>query len=390
MKEMPVTVRRSLELLGLCAAGFVIVYGRDVLMPLLMAFFISLLILPLFRWLYDHKIPEIIAIVCGLIAFLLVVAGIGFFLSYQIGQLLKDLETIQQNLLIHLNSVSSWVYHRLHISTDQQLIMVKKQIGGLGGNIAGYLQGAALSITNVLVFVGLIPIYVFLIIFYRNLILRFVFLWFQKDQFPIVEQAVRETEVIVKYYLFGLLIQIAYLTILLSGILLLFGIKHAILIGVTFAILNLIPYIGALIGNLIGVVLTLTSSQDLVQIWIVLGSIAAVQFLDNNILMPRIVGSKVKVNALASIVGIVIGGTLAGISGMFLSIPVMAVLKIFFDKSGSLKQWGVLLGDDRPSQNIMRTPSLFPFKRKLEIKRDEEVTDAEQKATGEKPADSKR
>jgi predicted PurR-regulated permease PerM len=379
MKEMPITVRRSIELLGLCAAGVVIIYGQEVLMPLLMAFFISLLMLPLFRWLTRHRVPEVLSIVLCLVAFLLVVAGIAAFLSFQIGLLLKDLNAIQQNMMIHWNNLSNWINEKAHFSADQQLSMVKKQIGGLGGNISKYLQGAAVSLSGILIFIGLVPIYVFLIIFYRNLLLRFTFLWFEKPQFPVVESAVRETEVIVKYYLVGLLIQIAYLTILVSGALMLFGIKHAILIGVTFAILNLIPYIGALIGNIIGVVLTLTSSQELGQIWIVLLTIAAVQFLDNNILMPRIVGSKVKVNALASIVGIIIGGTMAGVSGMFLSIPIMAVLKIVFDKSASLKQWGVLLGDDRPQQSMMSS-SIFGLKRKLEHKRDEEVEDAEKDA----------
>ena len=380
MKEMPITVRRSIELLGLCAAAVVIIYGKDVLMPLVMAFFISLLMLPMFRWLNKHRIPEVLSIVLCIIAFLLVVAGIAFFLSFQIAQLLKDLNSIQQNLMIHWNNLSGWINEKLHFTADQQLSVIKKQVGGIGGNVTKYMQGAALSLSGILIFVGLIPIYIFLIIFYRNLLLRFTFLWFEKPQFPVVESAVRETEVIVKYYLIGLLIQIAYLTILVSGILMLFGIKHAILIGVTFAILNLIPYIGALIGNVIGVVLTLTSSQELGQIFIVLGTIAVVQFLDNNILMPRIVGSKVKVNALASIVGIIIGGTMAGVSGMFLSIPVMAVLKIVFDKSESLKQWGVLLGDDRPGQSIMSSRQIFGLKRKLEQKRDEEVKDAEQDA----------
>jgi predicted PurR-regulated permease PerM len=382
MNEMPITVRRSLEALGLLAVCLLIIYGRDVVMPLMMAFFISLLILPIFRWLNNHRIPEILAIVGSIIVFLLIVAGIGFFLSYQIAQLLKDLDTIQTNLMLHWNKVSDWLNAKLHFSADQQLSMVKKQLGGLGGSIASYLQGAAVTLTGILVFVGLIPIYIFLMIFYRNLLLRFVFYWFKKEQYPVVEQAVRETEVIVKYYLMGLLIQIAYLTVLISGILMILGIKHAVLIGVTFAILNLIPYIGALIGNIIGVVLTLTSSQDLVQIWEVLGTIAIVQFVDNNILMPRIVGSKVKVNALASIVGIVVGGSLAGVSGMFLSIPTMAVLKIVFEKSEGLKQWGVLLGDDRPTRNVMRTRGIFPFKRKFEEKRDEEVEKAEDKAVG--------
>jgi predicted PurR-regulated permease PerM len=98
-----------------------------------------------------------------------------------------------------------------------------------------------------------------------------VFLWFPQDNHAKLEDVIRETEVIIKSYLIGLLIQITYVTILLGGILLLFGIKHAILIGAIFAILNLIPYVGALIGNLIGVVLTVSSSQEILPIFIVLG-----------------------------------------------------------------------------------------------------------------------
>jgi predicted PurR-regulated permease PerM len=145
---------------------------------------------------------------------------------------------------------------------------------------------------------------------------------------------------------------------LLGGILLLFGIKHAILIGAIFAVLNLIPYLGALLGNLIGVLLTLSSSPELLPVVIVLGSIAFVQFLDNNILMPRIVGSKVKINALATIVGVIIAGSLAGIPGMFLSLPIIAVLKIIFDRTDNLKQWGVLLGDERPGRSPLAVSSL--------------------------------
>jgi predicted PurR-regulated permease PerM len=166
----------------------------------------------------------------------------------------------------------------------------------------------------------------------------------------------RETEVIIKSYLVGLLIQITYITVLLGAILFFFGIKHAILIGAIFAILNLIPYVGALVGNLIGVLLTVSSTQEVTPIFIVLGTIAFVQFLDNNILMPRIVGSKVKINALATIVGVIVAGALAGVSGMFLSLPVIAVLKIIFDRTNNFKQWGVILGDERPKRSPMQWP----------------------------------
>ena len=183
--------------------------------------------------------------------------------------------------------------------------------------------------------------------------MRFIFYWFPEKDYDRVAEGIKETESIVKSYLVGLLIQVSYITILLGGILLLFGIKHALLIGVIFAVLNLIPYVGALFGNIIGVLLTLTSSQDLSPVLTVLVAIAVVQFLDNNILMPKIVGSKVKINALASIVGVVIGGSLAGIPGMFLSLPTIAILKIVCDRTDNLRQWGVLLGDEVPKRSPM-------------------------------------
>ncbi|MDQ3549899.1 MAG: AI-2E family transporter, partial [Bacteroidota bacterium] len=118
------------------------------------------------------------------------------------------------------------------------------------------------------------------------------------------------------------------------------------------------PYVGALVGNIIGVLLTISSTQEIFPIFIVLGTIAFVQFLDNNILMPRIVGSKVKINALVTIIGVIVAGAIAGIPGMFLSLPVIAVLKIIFDRSNNMRQWGVLFGDERPSRSPMSFPLL--------------------------------
>ena len=189
-------------------------------------------------------------------------------------------------------------------------------------------------------------------------------MWFQNDHHARVKEAIYETESIIKNYLLGLLIQVTYMTILLGGILFFLDIKHALLIGVIFAVLNLIPYVGALIGNIIGVLLTLTSSTELGPVITVLIVIAIVQFLDNNILMPRIVGSKVKINALFAILGVIIGGSIAGVSGMFLSMPIIAVLKVIFDRTDTFKQWGVLLGDERPT----RSPMTFPiFRKKVPI-----------------------
>jgi hypothetical protein len=84
--------------------------------------------------------------------------------------------------------------------------------------------------------------------------------------------------------------------------------------------------------------------------------------------MPRIVGSKVKINALASIVGVIVGGALAGIAGMFLSLPLIAVLKIVFDRTNHLKQWGVLFGDEKPKHSPMSFPVFRKKSRKVQKK----------------------
>jgi predicted PurR-regulated permease PerM len=317
----------------------------------------------------------VLAIACAILLLLILVVLISWFFSSQIGNLINDFPQIKENVTNHLNTLSAWINKKTNFSTEKQLQLINEQSNKLLNYAGNLLGGAAGSLTSIFVFLGLLPIYIFLILFYKNLLLRFVFLWFPENNHAKVKEVMKETEVIIKSYLVGLLIQISYITILLGGILMIIGIKHALLIGVIFAFLNLIPYVGALIGNIIGVLLTLASSQELWPIFAVLGSIAFVQFLDNNILMPRIVGSKVKINALATIVGVIIAGALAGISGMFLSLPVIAVLKIIFDRTTNLKQWGVLLGDERPKASPMNV-SFFRKKSKevrKELEKDNDI-----------------
>lgn len=353
MKEMPITVKRSIELLGLVLIIAILILGNDIIMPLLMAFFISIMLLPVYRFFKRYKTPDVIAIILPILLLLIFMAGIIWFFSAQVSILVADFPQIKENVTIHVNSLSNWVSETFNVTTREQGKFIDEQSKKILSSTGNILSGAMGSVSSMFLFFGLLPIYIYLFLFYKNLFLKFIFMWFEDESHPKVKESLKETEVIIKSYLIGLLIQVTYMTILLGGILFIIGIKHALLIGVIFALLNLIPYVGALFGNIIGVLLTLTSSQELSPVITVLVVIAVVQFLDNNILMPRIVGSKVKINALSAILGVVIGGTLAGISGMFLALPIIAVLKIIFDRSIMFKHWGVLLGDERPEQSPM-------------------------------------
>ncbi|WP_090645976.1 AI-2E family transporter [Mucilaginibacter sp. OK283] len=354
VKVMPESVKRAIELIGLFVLGTIVVVGNTIIMPLLMAFFFSLVLLPVFRFFKKIRVPEVVAVFLPILLLTIVVVLIIWLFSSQLGALLDDFPQIQRTVAKHLDDLSIWISRSFGYSPAEQVKFINEQSKKLFSSLGGVLSGAAGSLSGIIIFIGLLPIYIYFIILYRNLFLKFLLMWFKKDEYQNVEEIVRQTEKMIKSYLVGLLIQITYIIVLLGGTLWLFGIRNALLIGIIFAFLNLIPYLGALIGNILSVLLTLASSESLLDVLIVLGAITAVQFLDNNILMPRIVGSQVKINPLVSIVGIIVGGVMAGLSGMFLAMPVLSILKIMFDRTENYKQWGVLLGDERPIKSELQ------------------------------------
>ncbi len=352
MNILPLTVKRSIELVGLVFLALILIEGQQIIMPMLMAFIASIVLLPFYRYLKRNKLPEVLAIFLSILLMLIIISLVIFFITSQVKPMVNNFAQIRENITNHIKALSAWFTEKTSISTTQQTAFIDKQTKKFVDSAGNFIGGAAGSVGSVLIFFGLLPIYTFLILYYKSILKKFIFSWFSADAHPNVQDTIIQTESIIKSYIVGLLIQITYITVLLGGSLMIFGIKHAMLIGVIFAILNLIPYIGALFGNLIGVLLTLSSSPDIGPVITVLIVIAVVQFLDNNILMPGIVGSKIRINALASLAGVFVGGALAGISGMFLSLPLIAILKIIFDHTEHFKQWGILFGDERPDKKV--------------------------------------
>ncbi|MEO8719915.1 MAG: AI-2E family transporter, partial [Ginsengibacter sp.] len=150
----------------------------------------------------------------------------------------------------------------------------------------------------------------------------------------------------IRSYMVGLLIEMGIVAAANSLGLVLLGIKYAIFFGVLSAVLNVIPYIGMVTATLFTVLVTLTTSDSTSDIVWVIVIFYSIHIVDTNFLVPRIVSSRLRINALISILGVVIGGTLAGIPGLFLSVPAIAFIKIICDQVESLKPWGMLMGDD--------------------------------------------
>ena len=164
------------------------------------------------------------------------------------------------------------------------------------------------------------------------MIYTFFIRFFGSNHTEKVKEVLLELRFIVQGYMIGLLVEMAIVAIINSLGFVLFGIKYAIFLGLLAALLNLIPYIGMLITSVFCALVTLSNLNQISDVVAVVVILTVVQFFDNNVIMPKVVSSKVKINALITILGVLAGGLIAGVSGMFLSIPTIAILKIVFDR----------------------------------------------------------
>ena len=225
--------------------------------------------------------------------------------------------------------------------------MIQKATGNVKSTGTAFLGQTFFTITQTLFYVIMVAIYTFLILVYRQLIRRFLVAVFNNVQERQVSEVLSESKIIVQKYMVGLITEMGIIAILNSTVLLIIGVKYAIFLGVFSAVLNIIPYLGIIMGLIFTSLVTLTTSVHLSDIlWIII-SFETIHFLDANVLMPRIVGSKVKINALITILGVVVGGTMLGLPGIFLALPTIAILKIIFDRIDTLKPWGDLFGDEQ-------------------------------------------
>ncbi|MET0393133.1 MAG: AI-2E family transporter [Chitinophagaceae bacterium] len=342
---LPFYTKLAFVLVSLFILGWMLYAGSSIIMPLCFAIVLAMLLLPVVNWLVRRGLPAVPAMLLAILLAILFAGGIIYFLSSQVASFMNDLPTIKEKLHQHVSTLQQWINDHLNIDNKQQEAAVetakKNMQSGSGG------MAALVSVAGGLAMLILLPIYTFLILYYRKLIHQFLLDVFGSRHQSRVEEVLTESKSIVQGYMVGLLIEMAIVTALNTAGFLIIGVQYAIFLAVLAAVLNLIPYIGMLIASVICMVVTLTTSDSLSDIVWVGVVLIIVQFIDNNFIMPYIVSSKVRINALVSIIGVLTGGALAGMSGMFLSIPGMAVLKAVFDRVDGLKPWGDLLGDDQ-------------------------------------------
>ena len=342
----PFYERLALILIGFCVLGYLIILAKDLVDPLIFGFLFAVLLLPVSNFLERKcRLPRSASSFISILLMIGFVGGILYLVGAQISNLSNDWPMLVSQVKQSLQSLQEWVQGAFHISASKQIVYVEdtgRKIMASGTAVLGTTFGA---ISSLVLFYIFILIFTFFILFYRRLLLRFAISVFNDDNSHVVMDIVENAQKILRQYIFGLLLEMVIVSGVAITVFFIIGIKYAALLGIIVGLFNIIPYLGIFSALLLSTLITFATGTLSETITVAL-SVIGIHAVDANFLLPAVVGSKVRLNALITFIGIILGEMLWGLSGMFLSIPVIAIFKIIFDRIDSLKPWGYLLGGD--------------------------------------------
>ncbi|MFT3885952.1 MAG: AI-2E family transporter [Flavobacteriales bacterium] len=338
--------RYVLVLAAVVLTVVVLYYGRALLLLLIVTGIFAFLLMPVCRRLERWGLPAWLAALLSCLLLLAAVLSVIGFLGWQYIGFTDDLPALRAALGHKLADAQAYVQERFGMSPSEQMAWVDKEVAALSESGGAIAMGALSATGSALAQIILIPIFTFFLLLLREKFRTF-FRQLSDDHSDTVLRVVTSISVLSRKWLKGVLTVMLVLSVLNSAGFLLLGLKYAILLGVTAAILNIIPYIGPWIGALLPVGIALLTKDSVMYAAGAIGVILITQFIDNNFITPKVVGSSVSINPLASLVALIAGGSLWGVVGLVLAIPITGMLKIVCDEIPELKAWGFLLGEER-------------------------------------------
>ncbi|HXR82849.1 MAG TPA: AI-2E family transporter [Hanamia sp.] len=354
----PFYLKLACVLVILIAGGYLAILGKNVLSPLLFAFLFALLLLPLANFLQNRlRFSRAIASIVSVLIFLFSISVIIYLLSSQIADLSREWPLLINQITILFHDLQQWLERTFHINLQRQAEYIQNTTSQVLNSSGSILEKTVLSVSSVLLLLVFTLIYTFFLLLYRRLLMRFIVSAFTEKYIAVIHDIAEQIKYIVRKYITGLFFEMAIVVSIACIIFWLLGIKYVFLLGLLVGVLNVIPYVGIFTALFISVSITFATLDAKHAFYVAIG-VVCIHLTDSNFLMPKIVGSQVKINPMIIILGVVIGEMLWGIAGMFLAVPYIAMAKVVFDRTQGLQPWGILLGDEenppRKIKSILR------------------------------------
>jgi predicted PurR-regulated permease PerM len=333
------SIVKKIILLFLIVAG--LYYAKVFLMPLCIGSIAATLFLPFCKWMQRKKVAKGLAVGLCLLSLLLIIASFVLLLGWQIGALTNDAELIKQKLSETVSTLQEYIFNHFGVSAITQTEILKAE----QPSFANIMQTMAGSVIYLFTNLILVLAYVVFLLYYRGHIKNFFIKITPLSKQIEMEQILDRSAHVSQQYLLGLSKMIVCLWIMYSigfGIL---GVNNFLFFAVLCGILEIVPFVGNITGTTLTVAVAGLHGASPLMLTGIVVTYGVVQFIQGWVLEPLILGPQVKINPLATIIALVLGQLLWGISGIILAIPLTAIFKIVFDNIEPLKPYGFLIGE---------------------------------------------
>ena len=318
-------------------AGVLMYVVKLLFIPLLLGLLIAIVLYPVCRRLEAHKWPRSLAITACLLIVAVLFGALIVLLLWQITLFGKDADALVKKLAELVPQLQAWLSER---GIPMERFDWK---GDVTPSIGGFLSSFIAAAADMLFMLFLTPVYTALFLYHRRSFVQYlqsiVPSAFQTNLAHILHQTIQTYF----NYIKGMIMVYLIVGILNSIGLMVLGVRHAILFGMLCAIMTIIPYAGIIVSALLPITVVWLDTSNA---WYPLGVIAIfsfVQYLEANVIFPRVVGASLDVSTFAMLVAIIAGGIIWGGAGMVLFIPMVAILKIVADNIPSLRSVNILL-----------------------------------------------
>lgn len=333
-------------LLSLVLLFVILRFGQEVLEPLAFSVLFAILLMAPSDFLERHGWGRVAASLVMVLLGVIIVVTVFYFISSQVFRLKDEWPALMQQLKDTMGQIGEWLHRNFSMRRSNVKQAIQATTSKAMPDTSTLISGTFSFLSGALLEILLVIIYTFLMLLYRGLVVQFFVKAFDESFSGLVHDILSQIRYVIKSYVTGLFIEMFIVALLICSSFLIMGVKYAVLLAIMAALMNVVPYLGIFTACILSVLITMTTTNSGGTVAGVAITIYVVHLLDSNFLLPKIVGSKVKINALVTILSVVVGSLVWGVKGMFLAIPFTAILKVIFDSVNVFYPWGILLGED--------------------------------------------
>jgi predicted PurR-regulated permease PerM len=322
----------------------VLVIGKSFLVPFAWSLLIALSSIKLIEVTEEKtNMPRGLIIFLFLLFILLVMISIGYFFYIELHRIFTDMPAISAKVTERLHDLSLSVKRwGITIPDHVDKSLINGWVEKHNDLIYNTVSAIGLNVWDII----LILFYLFFLLFYKDLVPQFFTAHVKnKRNLVTLRDHVQKSLTLVRSYIYGMMILTLVSAFMNYLVFLIFGLKFAIFFAVFLAIMNLIPFVGNLMGLAVIMLFAFITKDNMLIPLLIFISLFLVNFLQDNVVRPWLIGDKLKINAFTVFVAIIIGGMIWGVSGMILFIPFVGILKIILENNPKLAPYAIFFSE---------------------------------------------